>query len=160
MNENLDLRKILEGCKGIKLYSPILGEVTLTEIFPHEIQVTSVKDTRFGFGFNGRYFGEKYPDGECLLFPSKYQRNWSKFVKPIPKDTPFMVCDVPDAGCGWHLYFYANYDEEYEQHRVFLNGEKSKADYNKPTTTFKYMIPFDKFDANDIEESLKYNIQI
>ena len=36
----------------------------------------------------GRYLGEEYPDAECTLFPSKEQRDWSKFKVKKPKFDP------------------------------------------------------------------------
>ena len=89
MNENLDLTKILEGCpKGTKLYSPIFGELSFVAIhncydkYPIELQaysksthstieVTYAEDGRSSYIF----------DGECVLFPSKGQRDWSKFER-------------------------------------------------------------------------------
>ena len=90
MNENLDLTKILEGCpKGTKFYSSDFGEVTLFEVctydwdhypiklhYPSEVSsrplITSLtKNGQNVYGY----------DGECTLFPSKTQRDWSKFER-------------------------------------------------------------------------------
>lgn len=88
MNENLDLTKILEGCpKGIKLYSSIFGEVSLGSIitsnkYPIEIQAYNNFTTQsicIYYTKEGKYccaYG-----GECTLFPSKDQRDWSKFER-------------------------------------------------------------------------------
>lgn len=90
MNENIDLTKILEGCPvGTKFYSSDFGEVTFFEIslydwehypiklrYPNKISshplVTSLTK-------NGQNVYDY--DGECTLFPSKDQRDWSKFVR-------------------------------------------------------------------------------
>lgn len=83
MNENLNLVEILKDCpKGTKLYSTTHGEVELVrvcknveDVFPIEVKRSDGKPT--SFMKNGRfYFGY---DGECTLFPSKDQRDWSKF---------------------------------------------------------------------------------
>ena len=79
MNENLDLTKILEGCPvGTKLYSPCIGSVECKSIFDNYIYV----ETRYGnfelFDSKGIY-GHYY--GECMLFPSEDQRDWSKFER-------------------------------------------------------------------------------
>ena len=89
MNENLDLIKILEGCPvGTKLYSSIFGELSFVAIhncydkYPIEllaynksthsmIEVSYAEDGRSSYIFNG----------ECTLFPSKDQRDWSKFER-------------------------------------------------------------------------------
>ena len=83
MNENIDLIKILKDCpKGFKLYSPISGYVTFVDIslnnFKHPIIVQDKKEREFTFSKNGKYFDDY--DGECCLFPSKEQRDWSKFT--------------------------------------------------------------------------------
>lgn len=88
MNENIDLTKILEGCpKGTKFYSILQGEVSFINIdtlAEHPIIVSvynkhadvTVHDS---YAKDGRY--NSFYDGECTLFPSKYQRDWSKFER-------------------------------------------------------------------------------
>lgn len=91
MNENLDLTKILEGCpKGTKFYSSNYGDVTFYEISPYArerypirlhyrslninsqpILLSLTEDGRSVYAY----------DGECTLFPSKEQRDWSKFER-------------------------------------------------------------------------------
>ena len=92
MNENIDLLKILKDCpKGFKLYSPISGYVTFVDIslnnFKHPIIVKDKKEREFTFSKNGKYFDDY--DGECCLFPSKEQRDWSKFTAPWLKKEKF-----------------------------------------------------------------------
>ena len=82
MNENIDLTKILKGCpEGTKLYSTMYGEVSFAKIN------TYLKDYPIWLSINkdfayctkdGRYIKDK---GECILFPSKDQRDWSKFER-------------------------------------------------------------------------------
>lgn len=89
MNENIDLIKILKDCpKGFKLYSPISGYVTFVDIslnnFKHPIIVQDKKEREFTFSKNGKYFDDY--DGECCLFPSKEQKDWSKFIAPWYKN--------------------------------------------------------------------------
>ena len=90
MNENLDLTKILDGCpKGTKFYSSDWGEVTFFEVSPHDwdhypIRLhhpseVSSRPLITSLTKNGQnYYGY---DGECTLFPSKEQRDWSKFER-------------------------------------------------------------------------------
>lgn len=89
MNENLNLVEILKDCpKGTKLYSPIAGEVYLRGIeFDHDypICVKKIYEYRvFCFMKDGKY----HKDGECMLLPSKDQRDWSKFKPKKPKFDP------------------------------------------------------------------------
>lgn len=82
MNENLNLVEILKDCKkGTKLYSPIYGDVEFVRIsqraeYPIEIKLrdNSTKNlTKCGIVF------AHFRDVECMLFPSREQRDWSKF---------------------------------------------------------------------------------
>ena len=83
MNENLDLTKILDGCPaGTEFYHLIFGQVALREIIDGEYPIIVepiINTTRSSLTKDGR-LNAKY-DGECLLYPSKYQRDWSKFVR-------------------------------------------------------------------------------
>ena len=88
MNENIDLTQILKGCpKGTKFYSSIWGTVTFAGIVDnmnYPIRMKSYNKTNGesqtqGFTKDGRYCCPF--DGECTLFPSKDQRDWSKFER-------------------------------------------------------------------------------
>lgn len=86
MNENLDLTKILDGCpKGTKLYSPILGDVEFYEIsrtYEHPLVVKTTSRIQHYYSFTKEgYFSNLYENEECILFPSKDQRDWGKFEK-------------------------------------------------------------------------------
>ena len=92
MNENIDLTKILKDCpKGTKFYSILYGEVEFDKI-KKESEYPIVIITKHGnnsdIKSDGRYYGE-YDDGECTLFPSKDQRDWSKFTVPSYKKEKF-----------------------------------------------------------------------
>ena len=83
MNENLDLTKILEGCpKGIAFYHTVYGTVLF-----NSIDLGSEYPIRFIVGKNGINSVTKSGlaildyKGECTLFPSKDQRDWSKFER-------------------------------------------------------------------------------
>ena len=83
MNENLNLVEILKDCpEGTKLYSPIIGEVEFKRIKYCEYPiVTRCKNGNriLSFTKDGLFFPEGV-QGECImLFPSKNQRDWSKF---------------------------------------------------------------------------------
>ena len=83
MNENLNLVDILRDCpRGTKLYSSVYGEVEFLRIgiqknYPIECEATKDK-TSCGFTKDGREIS-RYVGGECVLFPSKENRDWSKF---------------------------------------------------------------------------------
>ena len=82
----LDLVEILKNCpKGTKLYSTIHGEVTLNYVSTDVNYPINViwREGTASFTRYGRYAIKS--DGECILFPSKDQRDWSKFKVPVEK---------------------------------------------------------------------------
>ena len=89
MNENLNLVEILKDCPiGTKLYSTIHGEVE-SEKYRTDGDYPIVYNYRNKTGGlqsdsvteDGRFNFCSY--GECILFPAKDQRDWSKFnIKP------------------------------------------------------------------------------
>ena len=92
MNENLNLVEILKNCpEGTKLYSTTYGDVELVRvylddnIYPIEIKIGEGNDM-ICITNDGRLF-DVFP-GECTLFPSKEQRDWSKFKPKKPKFDP------------------------------------------------------------------------
>lgn len=85
MNENLNLYEILKECAvGTKLYSTVLGDVALFSMDSNSIYVRNTSGLMNTFSLNGKY----YKDGECVLFPAKDQRDWSKFEVPVVKFDP------------------------------------------------------------------------
>lgn len=79
--ENINIAELLKDCpKGMKLYSPIFGEVYLDKIRPHlAIVVTTDKehgDFKEEFLYDGRYG----MNGECMLFPSEDKTTWEGFI--------------------------------------------------------------------------------
>ena len=90
MNGNIDLTKVLKHCpKGTKLYSPIVGEVDFIEIRDEEDYPIITKKGAYNYNFTaeGLYYADE--GEECLLFPSKEQRDWSKFTAPWYKKERF-----------------------------------------------------------------------
>ena len=91
MNENIDLTKILKDCpKGTKLYSSTFGGVEFQYIIQGALYPIVIK-LKNGvvekLTSNGALFSNY--DGECILFPSKGQRDWSKFTAPWYKKEKF-----------------------------------------------------------------------
>ena len=82
MNENIDLTKILDGCPvGTVFYSTIFGKVSLMGVHNNaDLPIVIITGQGLmGLTSDGRYFSQY--DGECTLFPSKDQRDWSKFER-------------------------------------------------------------------------------
>lgn len=90
MNENLDLTKILKNCpKGWKFYTSAWGEVEFIEyngcgdfIFD-PIDIGNIDEVYINTDGTYCCFGE------CIIFPSKEQRDWSKFTAPWYKKEKF-----------------------------------------------------------------------
>lgn len=92
MNKNIDLTKILKDCpKGWKFYSSIHGELLfswmyvsssashITFIKPGSTSMVGGTPIAVNYYRDGRYYPNQ---GECTLFPSIDQRDWSKFTAP------------------------------------------------------------------------------
>ena len=90
MNENIDLTKILKDCpRGFKLYSAVHGEVTFLSIEDEEYPIGVLlknNDCTAYYSSSGKVFASY---GECTLFPSEVQRDWSKFTAPWLKKERF-----------------------------------------------------------------------
>lgn len=84
MNDKINLCEILKDCpKGTKLYSIIYGEVKFNGIeegctFP--INFVTKEGNESTVTSDGKHYN--CHDGDCTLFPSKDQRDWSKFTAP------------------------------------------------------------------------------
>ena len=142
MNENINLVEILKDCpSGIKLYSPILGIVEFQDTQgekPHPIIVSPPGDGCYYFTKEGKFIDSKY--GECMLFPSKDQRDWSKWECPKPKfdpktlqpfDKALTYYFVENKGVWACRYFSHSENDRY----YFTNGSYNKhcVPYNEDT---------------------------
>ena len=92
-----NLVSILKHCpEGTRLYSPIFGEVTLYSVNNRIIDViaTNYSDETNHIEFSrlGRLI-LGYSNAECVLFPSKDQRDWSKFQIPAKRGDIMMFDD-------------------------------------------------------------------
>lgn len=83
MNNNINIAEILKDYpKGTKLYSPLLGNVTLESINSYSTNATievKVDNSYYCFYKTGTYYN--HAGAECLLFPSSEMRDWTKFFK-------------------------------------------------------------------------------
>lgn len=90
MNENINLVEILKDCpEGTELYSAIHGKVFIQcvkEKANYPIKVYMPGGDTYAFTKEGKAYN--IYDGECVLFPSKDQRDWSKFKTPIERFNP------------------------------------------------------------------------
>ena len=90
MNENIDLTKILKDCPdGWELYSTLYGEVKFVKCVGLHLILVRKKGNYYYFTQNGMFIFEGTVCEECALFPSKEQRDWSKFIAPWHKKEKF-----------------------------------------------------------------------
>ena len=151
MNENLNLLEILKDApKGTRLYSTIWGDVELIEVLSHTVICKDNGGVEWNFRNNGNLLASNTEYGECVLFPSKEQRDWSKFKLDLPIDTPVMVTDASAINFAWNLAFY------YKDDMVFINGYKSSE--TNSTEVWDYIVPVKDFDFNDPKSNKEKSI--
>nr|DAW35399.1 MAG TPA: hypothetical protein [Caudoviricetes sp.] len=84
MNNNINIAEILKDYpKGTKLYSLVDGKVTLESICnvgQYRIRVNTDNGNTNYFTKDGKIYADR-PNGECVLFPSKEMRDWTKLFK-------------------------------------------------------------------------------
>lgn len=116
----MNIAEILKKCpKGMKLYSPVFGEVKFVKVKYGEsyaIHCIAKDEALDYFTSDGRLYCD-FPDAECMLFPSKDQRDWSKFIvpdkvndqKPKIELKPFdKVLVRDDDDTTWRCDFFSN----------------------------------------------------
>ena len=95
MNENIDLTKILKDCPiGWEFYSSIYGDVIFKGIendseYPVKFHFVDIDNLEKYGSVTEQGFFAPYFKGECTFFPSKNQRDWSKFTAPWYKKGKF-----------------------------------------------------------------------
>ena len=150
MNENINLCEILKDCpKGTELYSSVHGKVLFSEIdnlnvCPIEVIAYGYDDREFTASFttDGRFL--HFCIAECVLFPSKDQRDWSKFTAPWLKKEKFdpktlqpfdkvLVRDYYETRWTTSLFSYVNNRKVY----AGQNSWRQVIPYNEET---KYLV--------------------
>lgn len=174
----MNIAEILKHCpKGTKLYSPAYGKVNFIEVTsPLTIKIKLSKL----FGDNIKYFFNNgsinIVDGECMLFPSKEQRDWNKFRLPVKRGDIMMTMDkrafitngkIDNDGCpcvycginlfhdftigttinGWTSSFYIPASEEAKK-ELFIKMGIAGYTWNANTLELEKIKP--KFKEGDI----------
>lgn len=91
----LNLCEILKGHEGETFYSPMYGEVKLIGVDGSTLHGNSNYPITIA-GVNGRDISILCPNGhfinedrgECMLFPSKDQRDWNKWIEEHKPKVP------------------------------------------------------------------------
>ena len=177
----MNIAEILRYCpKGTKLYSLVNGEVTLgsaESINPYPIEVFTNNGNNTDYFTKDGLLNANYPNGECVLFPSKDQRDWSKFRIPVKKGdimmrydgscpfivtgelyrgiSPIYICGINSLGKfekgsenrGWTTKFYIPASEEAKKE---LFDKMKEAGYRWNTDTLELEKIESQFKKGDI----------
>lgn len=113
----MNIAEILRHCpKGTKLYSTVFGEVTLDEVDIYDIYPIVVRrfnHLKTSFDKEGHYL-EDYPGAECVLFPSKEQKDWNEFRLPVKAGDIMMSKD------GDRPFIFKKYKRHYRGKDIYL----------------------------------------
>lgn len=142
METEINIVEILKDKpQGTKLYSSACGKCRLEEVDDKSFKI-SFYNSKFGIMNGGEGYldknGKLYDDGECVVFPSKEMRDWSKFAW---KKGDVLVSN--DGGT--EVIFDKWYDDTYTNFygRHYLNSEeKNNVKYNETflCTTERYAL--------------------
>lgn len=81
MNENINLCEILKGHEGETFYSPCYGYIILKAIKPHCYFSLFFDDNNSDYKFTKHGKISANDNADCVLFPSKEQRDWNKWTE-------------------------------------------------------------------------------
>lgn len=148
--ENLNIAKILKDApKGTKLYSPICGECELNCVDNSvTLSIVVSVDGCGNFYFTNEGKHRDISNAECLLFPSKENRDWSTFkVEPqFPTDIADCRRILKDGTNKMtHLYELAEKIDNLRQLLIARDAwwkvdNNWKPDWSEKSDTWKYVI--------------------
>lgn len=133
----INLIEKLKDCpEGTKLYSPVFGEVEFIKIvegryYPIKIKFNQDDDSKItSLTAEGKLLALE--QGECVLFPSKDNRDWNKFNLPTNTLKPFdkVLCRLFSSD-KWNCDYFSHYNENGLHHYYCIGGH------------YKYCIPYE-----------------
>lgn len=170
----MNIAEILKYCpKYTKLYSPTWGNVKLIEVTSTKVIKIKVCNYTEELTSEGCYSVK----GECILFPSKNQRDWNKFRLPVKRgdimmdangECPFIatgefykdispkyICGINSLGnfqldyaeAGWTSIFYIPASEEAKK-ELFDKMAEAGYKWNADTLELEKLEP--KFKEGDV----------
>uniref|UniRef100_A0AAU8BAE5 Uncharacterized protein n=1 Tax=Dulem virus 42 TaxID=3145760 RepID=A0AAU8BAE5_9CAUD len=173
--EKINFKNLLKSHIGETFYCSIVGNVELMEIHDNVIflplRFKILDDCSGDHYINLSEYGKFNPaltDGECILFPSKEQRNWDEwielnsyketaiqvgdYIKPRDSNEVYRVDDFTLDGVNCHKY-----DNRYEIYNISLDFLHNECKIVEPKDFLK---PFDKIIAIDDNSSYEYTIDM
>lgn len=137
----MNIAEILKNVSaGTKLYSTIHGYVTFIGVdtdygdYPITVRVDGLCIAHYT---SEGYYLYDIPNSEPILFPSKEQRDWSKFSLDLPKGTPVVIFESVCRPFTASIRRYAGGGRY-----AMLSGD---------TRTYSHIVPFDKIEIKDGE---------
>lgn len=85
---NIDLCEILKGHEGETFYSPCYGYITLKTIKPYCYFSLFFNDNNSEYKFTKHGKISTSNDADCVLFPSKDQRDWNRWAEEQKPKVP------------------------------------------------------------------------
>lgn len=143
--EKVKLDIALKGLESRTFYCTLYGEVSLVSIEEDNTLffIKPSKDIAFKTDCYGVH--KDYPDGECVVFPSKDKRDWSNFLKlNLPEFSYVMAGDDVNDLCVRH-YKGDGY--------CYTGGINASMDTQ--SLKWDYVIPFEQYNPNLSTEELK-----
>lgn len=139
--------------KHCKLYSTVIGACYWSHNTEDGRAIVVYKECdgenkRFYFNQNGQFIYDiknELVDGECALFPSAENRDWSAFKIKVYEFKPFdkVVCQMTDG--TWKADFFSHYTEE------------GGLPYNCTACFYDRCLPFNEETAKLIGTKKEYN---
>ena len=166
MEEKINIVEILKDKpQGTKLYSSACGKCKLEEVDDKSFKI-SFYNSKFGFMNGGEGYldknGKLYDDGECVVFPSKEMRDWSKFAW---KKGDILLSKDNDVYIIFEKFeddAYTRFKGKYYLWKKFDEEDYSKEESQMLTSLFEKVNDYEaKTYINTIEERLggKLNLE-
>lgn len=187
----MNIAEILKYCpRDYRLYSPLFGEVTFYNITETKIRVYNLnKYCIYDFNHDGTFNVVNGVEStrECMLFPSKDQRDWSKFRLPIKRgdimmdangECPFIatgefkkdispkyICGINSLGnfqldyaeAGWTSIFYIPASEKAKKE---LFDKMAEAGYKWNANTLELEKMKSEFKEGNVIKDNKNNLYL
>ncbi|MGE4284041.1 MAG: hypothetical protein AB7G87_10010 [Clostridia bacterium] len=142
--EKVKLDIALKGFESMTFYCTLYGDVSLVSVekdntlFFKPPKAVAFQTDRYGVH-------KDYPDGECVVFPSKDKRDWANFLKlNLPEFSYVMAGDDVNDLCVRH-YKGDGY--------CYTGGINASMDAQ--SLKWDYVIPFEQYNPNLSTEELK-----
>ena len=122
MEKELNIAAILKDKPvGLKFYSPTFGCITFNIVHKNKVYFCSEDNYNHSVKQNGKM----YDGGECIIFPSKEMRDWSKFAwkkGDVLTDNISTICMFE----GWANSDYTEFNAKYTLHLIVSTNAENE----------------------------------